>query len=294
MKPKSDFLGACQFVESIQSSACMGTSSLASNFKTALVTGASSGLGLAFARMLLKEGLTVYGTTRNPGSEGLDRDIRWLQFEGSAIEAVEHFTREQNTLLTSIDILVNNAGSGYYSKESSALKELALEQQMLLFWTPIQLTQMVLGSMRERGSGIIVNVSSLAALFPLPYMAGYSAAKAGLSAYTQGLMLVEKDSGITLIDFQAGDFKTAFNANIRRAQLEDANMERAWKRLEENLLASPAPELAAGDLRRALAKGRSRIIRSGGMFQSRIAPLGFRLLPTRLLHWAIRRYYQIG
>jgi short-subunit dehydrogenase len=294
MKPKSDFLGACQFVDSIQHSAAMGTSSLGNKYRTALVTGASSGIGLAFARMLLKEGLTVYGTSRNPDRAELDKEIQWLRLEAGSRQAVDSFIEQHDKLLSSIDIFINNAGSSYFSRESTSISKVSEGQQILLLGTPIRLSQLFLDRMRSRGSGVIVNVSSLAAIFPLPFMATYSASKAGLSAYTQGLMLTERESGVVLIDFQAGDYRTGFNANILKGDLEDADMERVWDRLEENMRASPHPARAADDLRNALLNGRSRTIRSGGFFQSHLAPLGFRLLPARLVRSAIRKYYRIG
>lgn len=271
----------------------MGTSQLATKFSSALITGASSGLGLAFARMLLAEGLTVYGTTRDPERSGLDPQIQWLKMEGGSAAQVNCFIQDHQQLLTEVDILINNAGSSYFSRESSLITEAFERQQNLLYGTPVRLTQTVLEAMRGRGSGAIVNISSLAAIFPLPYMAGYSAGKAGLSSYTQGLMVVEADSGITLIDFQAGDYRTAFNANIGKGSIEGGGMEHAWKRLEENMQQSPQPEQAAKDLKHALLKGRSGIVRSGGFFQRCIAPLGQRLLPSSLLRTAIRKYYKI-
>ncbi|MEX0322219.1 MAG: SDR family NAD(P)-dependent oxidoreductase [Puniceicoccaceae bacterium] len=294
MKPKSDFLGACQFMDSVQNCAAMGTPRLANKYRTALITGASSGLGLAFARMLANEGVKVSGTTRDPSREGLDPGINWIGMEGNSMVQVDHFVEKHKQLLSSIDILINNAGSSYFSRESPNIKDLSSGQQNLLYGTPVRLTQEALAGMRRREFGAIVNVSSLAALFPLPYMAGYSAGKAGLSAYTQGLMIVEKDAGVTLIDFQAGDYKTAFNANIRKDEITEDKMQRVWNRLEENMLSSPEPERAARDLRRALIKGRSGIVRSGGFFQSRFAPFGMRLLPSSLVRKAIRSYYGIG
>lgn len=271
----------------------MGNSALASRIKTALITGASSGLGLAFAKMLTEHGVEVYGTTRNPDRSGLDQKISWLELEASSIEKLREFANDHRKLLTRLDLLVNNAGSSYYSRESSSLSEICIDQQNLLLTAPMLLTQEVLEGMRARAAGTIVNVSSLAAVFPLPYMAGYSAGKAGLSAYTQGLMVAERGSGVSFIDFQAGDYKTSFNANIRKGAGTDEDMERAWQRLEQNMLNSPTAERAARDLKKALEKEYNGTIRSGGFFQSCVAPLGKRLLPDKLVRAGIRLYYRI-
>jgi short-subunit dehydrogenase len=272
----------------------MGTSGLASKYKTALVTGASSGLGKAFAKSLLDEGLLVYGTTRDPGQDGLNERVRWLELDGSSPEGLERFIQANTLMLREIDLLINNAGSSYFSKESPDIMQSVSDLQNLLLSTPVRLTQAALAGMRKRKRGAVVNISSLAALFPLPYMAGYSAGKAGLSGYTRSLILTERQSGVIIIDFQAGDYRTAFNRNIRQTGEKDPDMERAWMRLEANLANSPEPEQAAGDLLRALQAGKSRTLRSGGFFQRRIAPLGLRILPGALVIWAIRKYYRIG
>jgi short-subunit dehydrogenase len=267
---------------------------LSGTYPTALVTGASSGIGKAFARRLLDEGVAVYGTTRNPASDGLDPRVQWLPFDGSSPEGVEGFVNAQAHLLSKVTILINNAGSSCFGKGSEIPFEIIRAQYCLLLEAPVRLTQVALQGMRARGKGTIVNVSSLAGIFPIPYMEHYSAAKAALSAYSQGLILTEKASGVTLIDFQAGDYNTAFNRNIARYGEMDSSQQRVWQRLERNIAAAPPPEQAAEDLVRALARQRSRTLRSGGFFQRCVAPLGPRLLPRRLLNALIRRYFHLG
>jgi short-subunit dehydrogenase len=260
---------------------------------TALVTGASSGIGLAAAQILLREGFNVYGTSRNPDHPALDSGIRWLAFDGSSQVGISQFISENGELLSNLTLLVNNAGSSCFGKASEIPVEIQNAHQTLLLEAPIRLTEAVLGSMKKRGSGTIVNVSSLAALFPLPYMAVYSACKAGLSQYSRDLMLTERGEGITILDFQPGDFRTAFNDNITTYGELDQNQKRAWKRLEENLAKAPGPELAARDILKAIKRGKSGTVRSGSFFQTVVAATGYRLLPGRLLRWAIRKHYAL-
>lgn len=235
----------------------------------------------------------MYGTTRYPDNPELDPDIRWLAFDGARQAGIDTFIRGNAELLSSLSILINNAGSSCFGKASEIPQEIQTAHQTLLLEAPVRLTEAVLGPMKKRGSGTIVNVSSLAALFPLPYMAVYSSCKAGLSQYSRDLMLTERGSGVCILDFQPGDFRTAFNDNIRTYGELDRNQKRAWKRLEENLAKAPSPELAATDMLRAIRRGRSGTVRSGGFFQTVVATTGYRLLPGRLLRWAIRKHYAL-
>jgi short-subunit dehydrogenase len=263
--------------------------------RTALVTGASSGIGKAVAGELLRAGVEVYGTSRDPGRAGADGlvGIRWLAFDGGTAEGVEGFIRENRELLGGLDLLINNAGWGWFGSLAETPAEAVGQQLHLLLEAPIRLTQAVLPGMQARKNGAILNVSSLAAIFPLPFMAAYSAGKAGLSAFTQSLILSEGDTGVVLIDFQAGDFRTAFNERMSRQETLGPKEAAAWQQIERHLQSAPGAEVAASDMIRALERGRSGMVRSGGAFQKWIAPLGVRVLPAACLLRAIRWYYKL-
>ena len=271
-----------------------GHDSLSRRFPVALVTGASSGIGRAIARALLQEGVKVHGTSRRPENPALDPDIEWLAFDGATPAGIQGFLEENGDLLNKVDLLVNNAGSSCFGKASEIPSHILEEQHCLLLTAPLQLTRVALEGMQKRRAGAIVNVSSLAALFSIPYMEGYSACKAALSSYSQGLMPTLAGSGICIIDFQPGDYQTGFNEAITRWGKTCPRQERVWARLEANIAAAPPAGQAAEDLLRALRRGRSCTVKSGGFFQSRIAPLGHRILPGAVLRSLIRRYFNLG
>jgi hypothetical protein len=93
-----------------------------------------------------------------------------------------------------------------------------------------------------------------------------------------------------VIDFRPGDYRTDFNRAMLTASPSKATRP-AWAALEAVLEASPMPERAALDLRRALLANRSGIVRSGSLFQARIAPHLARLAPASWVRRAIARYY---
>ena len=75
----------------------------------------------------------------------------------------------------------------------------------------MRLSHAALRRMRERQRGCLVNISSLAVEFPLPFMSAYNVAKAGLSALTESLIVETRGTAINVIDFRPGDFRTDFN-----------------------------------------------------------------------------------
>jgi short-subunit dehydrogenase len=147
--------------------------------------------------------------------------------------------------------------------------------------------------MRERGNGSIVNVSSLAGIFPLPFMSVYSGSKAGLSAFTQSLILTEQHRGIVLIDFQPGDYRTAFNKSMQQAANLTEQEAQTWNILEKNCLNGPAAEGAARDILRAIRRGSSGVVRSGTFFQRTMAPFARRLVSARMMRRIMRILYKI-
>jgi short-subunit dehydrogenase len=260
---------------------------------TALVTGATSGIGRALADELTGRGYRVLGTSRDPQARHPSVQA-FLRLDAADPADRERFLLENHEVLLEINILVNNCGSGCFGDPSSHPGEAITGALQLLLETPMQLTKAVLPGMRSRGGGQVVFMSSLAAVFPLPYLAIYSAAKAGLSQFAAGMEMTEDADGVKFLDVQAGDFRTGFNRNMVRAGAMSAPEAAAWKRLEALLESGPPAERAARAIARAIARNRGGQLRPGGLFQTRVAPLGARLLPRSLLFRMIRRYYRLS
>jgi short-subunit dehydrogenase len=263
---------------------------------SAFVSGASRGLGKEFARMLLGEGVRVWGTSRDLSrladlSAGHPGAFFPVAFDlGDREGAVRAFSEASAGAGGGFDIVVNNAAYGVFGEFSALDSSVWRAQLEDMLGTVLELSHAAFRSMRSRNRGCLVHVSSLAAEFPLPYMSGYNVAKAGLSALSESLMFEARGSGITVIDFRPGDYRTDFNRAMLTASPSKATRP-AWAALEAVLEASPMPERAALDLRRALLANRSGIVRSGSLFQARIAPHLARLAPASWVRRAIARYY---
>ncbi|WP_309397800.1 SDR family NAD(P)-dependent oxidoreductase [Cerasicoccus maritimus] len=267
---------------------------MSQRYRTALVTGASSGLGRAFAEMLLAEGVEVWATSRDPERLPMHDQLHPLALDLSDGRSMEAFMRGMNPLFPEIDILVNNAGNGVFGAFEDIEPGDIGDQLRVLLHGPIALCHQVYPHMVARGAGVIVNVASLARDFPLPYFSLYNAAKAGLSNFTRSLQTECVGSGVTVIDFQPGDYKTAFNNASKRAEdFDNERVAQAWASHEKHLNTAPDAKRAANDLRAALQRERSGVVRSGDCFQATIAPFLARFGSWNLTERIMRAYYKL-
>jgi len=265
-------------------------------FRTALVTGAASGLGAAFAAMLRAEGVQVWGTSRQLARVPDGPDFRGLEMDLADRDSLAEAWRAAEAQSGGIDLLVNNAGAGLWGAYEG-LPASAIERQWaVLMQGPADLTRLALQAMRVRGAGGIVQVTSLAVEFPIPYMAPYVSAKAGLAGLAAALVLETHGTGVRVLDFRPGDFRTGFNRAVERAGTGDekGRAARVWRRQEVLMAGAPEPERAARDLRRALAAQSVGVVRSGSFFQARIAPMLARFASPGLSRWVQRRYFHLS
>jgi short-subunit dehydrogenase len=271
---------------------------ISSVYRNAFVTGASGGLGLAFAKMLQAEGIRVTGTARdtarlaslakNPLFTPVALDLADATGAEQAFREAEKAAGEGG-----FDLVINNAGFGLFAPFAQADFSVWQAQLDAMVGATARLSHAGLRSMLPRKRGTLVNVSSLAVEFPLPFMSGYNMAKAGLSALSESLIFETRGTGVTVIDFRPGDYRTAFNQAMHPTALVNGNDPRlasAWRELESHLATAPLAVAAARDLRRALLRGRSGTVRSGSFFQARIAPLFSRLAPASVRRAIVARY----
>lgn len=273
---------------------------LATLYPTAFVTGASAGIGRACVEMLLAEGVRVWGTAR-----ALDRLAPLTHLSAftpvvldleNPLEAEAAMLRAAAEAGGSFHLVINNAGYGLFAPFVETEFPVWQRQIEAMLTTTLRLSHVGLRGMRAQQRGCLVNVASLATEFPLPYMTGYNVAKAALSAFSESLLVETQNSGITIIDFRPGDYRTSFNQSMQShaaapAAVTDAHCARVWRQLEANLLAAPPPARAAADLRRALLARRRGVVRSGSYFQAILAPLLARFAPRGLRRAVMWRYF---
>ena len=137
-----------------------------------------------------------------------------------------------------------------------------------------------------------MNISSLAAEFPLPFQSAYNICKAGLSALNESLMIETTETQIVILDVRPGDYRTDFEGSVRRwPETESPAMARAWATFGRLMLSGPPPEHTARKLRCALMRRRSGTVRCGRFFQTVVAPFLARLAPLVLRRRVQARYF---
>jgi NAD(P)-dependent dehydrogenase (short-subunit alcohol dehydrogenase family) len=221
--------------------------------RVVLVTGASSGIGKSTASLLAKRGFRVFGTSRKPqrerngGFELLPLDV---QSDSSVLECVSEVIAKAGR----VDILVNNAGNVL----TGAIEETSIDEAKAHFETNFfgaaRMVNAVLPDMRKRKNGVIVNISSMAINFPVPFEGYYAAAKAALLAYSDALRQEVRNFNIKVSVVEPGFFRTNLqNARMRTAKsIEDygAMETRVLSRLKESLEAGGDPRTVAETIER--------------------------------------------
>src|SRR5437667_5436968 len=264
--------------------------------KRVFLTGASSGIGLAIAKLLVAEGHEVWGTSRNLERIPKTPRLHPIRLDLADRLSIEHAFNSALAEAGYLDVLINNAGAGHFGPAENLSTETISNQFQLLVFGHIQLMQLAVAAMRGQGHGLIINITSLASRLPVPFMAAYNAAKAAMAAFTMSLQLELPDARVRIVDLQPADICTNFNHAVTRASGYDASYERrvtkTWDAVERNLKNAPKPELVAARVYQLIAANTPPPrLTVGDCFQVTVAPYIFRFLPQRVRIWGLKKYY---
>jgi short-subunit dehydrogenase len=189
------------------------------NGQTALITGASSGIGAAYAREFAARGADLILVAR--GEDAMNRLAEELRAtHGRRVDvvpadlaapgAVDLVGERVDALGVEVDLLVNNAGFGMHGDFADADAARLTAQIQLNCVTLVDLTRRFLPGMMARRRGVVVNVASTAAFQPLPHMAVYGATKAFVLSFSEALYAEAKPAGVKVLAICPGATETPF------------------------------------------------------------------------------------
>lgn len=250
---------------------------------TALVTGASSGIGDAFARQLSARGHHVTLVARRRDRlDALAAELGGKERAAVApadladAEARDGLAARVGDGKRAVEILVNCAGFGVYDPFASSDAARELEQVRVLVEAVTDLTHRYFGPMTERGRGAVVNLSSTSAFQALPYNAGYAAAKAYVLLLSEALHAEGAEHGVTVTAVCPGPVPTEFQRASDAAFAE---------KLPKALWVSP--ERVAEDALAAAEAGKRTVIPGGLVTQAAFGPN--RYMPTAITNPVSKR-----
>jgi short-subunit dehydrogenase len=261
--------------------------------RTALVTGASSGIGRAVAELLAARGHRVIGTSRDP--EAIERleGVEYLPLDLECRASIEACAAAAGA----VDILVNNAGES----QVGALEELPEDAIRRLFelnvFGPVRLTQLLVAGMRDRGYGRVVMVGSMLGSFPLAFRSSYGASKAAIKAFADGSRLELSSFGVWMTTVEPGSINTGISARrtkyLATGSPYSKDFDAVLSTLDRNEAHGTAPGKVARTVLQAIDAARPKPLYAVGSS----APLAFalkRALPSTLLERVVARRHGLA
>ncbi len=268
--------------------------------RTALVTGASSGIGRATAQMLVDRGHHVVGTSRNPdripAAERIE-GVRYRALDLRDAASIDGFAGALAAEDVHVDILVNNAGES----QSGPLEDLPLGALERLFQVnvlgPVHLTQLMIPGMRARGYGRVVMVGSMLASFPLAYRSSYVASKAAIKGFATAARFELSPFGVWLTTVEPGSINTGISQRRTKYIADDSPHAKAFrtmlKALDGNEREGIAPERVARTILEAVEAKRPDPLYAVGSNAPAVFALR-RALPRQAVESIVARAYGIS
>lgn len=263
--------------------------------KTALVTGASSGIGKASAEALVRAGFTVFGTSRKPSGASASQ-VSMLACDVTDEISVASLV---STVLAStgrIDLLVNNAGLGMFGgAEESSVAQVQNLFNVNLFGV-MRMTNAVLPSMRRQGGGRIVNISSALGFVPAPYSAHYASSKYALEGYSESLDHEIRSFNVRVSLIEPGTVQGSFDHSSLEpdSMMTEYEAGRAWVHAfyEKSKLTADTPEDVADAVLRAATAKHQRQRYTVGKVAWQVSLLR-RLMPAGMFDKALRQQFRM-
>jgi short-subunit dehydrogenase len=277
-----------------------------SPLKTILLTGASTGLGLAITRQLLQEPGYRFILTARASSlqrfaeEGIveSETLRLRALDVTSAEERKSVVEEALRDWDGVDILINNAGISYRAVVEHVRDIDRLEQMDINFRSPMEMARLVLPRMREKRWGRIINVSSVGGMMAMPTMAVYSASKFALEGASEALWYEVKPWNVRVSLVEPGFIRSDGFQKVRLTELSRAAIEcgedpytRHYAEMSGFIekvmnLTFATPDSVARAVLKTMKRKRPPL-RVSGTIDAVLFDLFRRVVPRRLYHWLL-------
>lgn len=258
--------------------------------KVVVISGATSGIGRATCEEFSKKGYKVYGLAREKSADFP------FEFEKCDLTKTEELNNAVANILekeSQIDVVICNAGMGI----SGVLEKCEMSSAKRLFdlnlFAAFALAQAFLPRMREQGYGKIIFISSVGAIFPLPYQAFYSSSKSALETMAQAWRIEVKPLGVQIGCVLPGDTKTSFTQNREKATADsgyNGRDEKSVAKMEKDEQNGMTAEYVAKKIYKFSNKKRLPVRTIVG-FKYKVFAFLCKILPTRFVLYILTKMY---
>jgi NAD(P)-dependent dehydrogenase (short-subunit alcohol dehydrogenase family) len=206
--------------------------------RTVLVTGCSSGIGLATCHVLSRNNFMTYGTVRNLSKakkiqDLINRDnlsLKILRLDVNDNQSIKLAVKKILTDTGRIDVLINNAGYGMFGPVEEITTQEVKKQFETNFFGTIRLIKAIVPIMRKQGNGTIVNISSMVGRFGVPLNSAYVSSKFAVEGLSESISFELEEFGIRVIVIEPGVVKSDFFHNVK---VKGMNLESPYHKLME-------------------------------------------------------------
>ncbi|MFP2997601.1 SDR family oxidoreductase [Spongiivirga sp. MCCC 1A20706] len=266
--------------------------------KVVLITGASSGIGKSIALFLKDKGFVIYGTSRNPDQFTDGNAFKLLQLDVTKQDTIQNTVNTVIAEQGKLDVLINNAGMGI----TGPIEETPIEEMKFAFDTnfygPISVMKAVLPHMRKQGSGLIVNITSIAGYMGLPFRGVYSATKGALELITEAMRMETKAFGIQITNVAPGDFATNIaSGRYHTPVFDDSPYKETYgmslKEMDAHVDQGGDPNDVAKQVYKIILTKKPRIHYKVGAFMQKFSIVLKRALPDKVYEKLLVNHYKL-
>lgn len=262
--------------------------------KTALVTGASKGIGKSVAQALVKSGYQVIGTCRAPddlkGNEKISGVI-YKRMDLSDEDSIKQLIPE----LPNIDLLINNAGSSLMAPVEEISQEVIQSMFQINLFGHISMIQGVLPGMRKQRKGLIINITSFASHTPVPFSAVYASAKSAMDTLSMALNNETRQFGVRVVAVAPVFVST--NIHQQKICNTDSDYYPSFKTVSDtrdgNIDGGVSPDFIAGQVLKIIGTKNPKVFYAVGK-NAGLLHLASRILPGDVLLKNIRKKFKIS